>query len=192
DQALVEFGLAMGPFAVSDLAGLEIGWATRKRQAATRPSEERYVAIADRICEREWYGRKTGQGFYVYPESGKPYANPEVDVIIQEERQKAGVTPREFSNDEIVARFTTAMISEALRVLEEGIALRPIDIDATFLFGYGFPRFRGGPMHYANTVGVPNLIQSIETWSIEDAHFWKVPDLLSQLNKDSADIASLN
>ena len=84
------------------------------------------------------------------------------------------------------------MISEALRVLEEGIALRPIDIDATFLFGYGFPRFRGGPMHYANTVGVPNLIQSIETWSIEDAHFWKVPDLLSQLNKDSADIASLN
>ena len=192
DQALVEFGLAMGPFAVSDLAGLEIGWATRKRQAATRPSEERYVAIADRICEHGWYGRKTGQGFYVYPEAGKPYANFEVDVIILEERQKAGITPRDFSNDEIVARFTTAMISEALRVLEEGIALRPIDIDATFLFGYGFPRFRGGPMHYADTVGVPTLIQNIKTWSAEDPHFWQVPDILKRLDKDGATIASLN
>ncbi len=152
DTAMRGFGFAMGPYQVADLAGLDISWAANKRRAATRPAEERYIPIADRLCETGWFGRKTGQGFYIYDDQGSR-PNPEALAIIDTEREKAGVTPRSFTEDEIVSRFMTAMISEAVRVLEEGIALRPIDIDAVFLNGYGFPRFRGGPLHTADVIG---------------------------------------
>ena len=192
DCAVEGFGFAMGPFAVSDLAGLDIGWATRKRLAPTRPAAERYVPIADRICERGWFGRKTGQGFYRYPEGGAREPNPEVDAIIEEERAKAGVTSRAFTDDEIVARYVTAMIAEGTRVLEDGIALRPIDIDAVFLFGYGFPRFRGGPMHHADTVGAAELVRRIERYAEEDPHYWQVPDLLRRMAADGTTFADMN
>ena len=192
DRAVEGFGFAMGPFAVGDLAGLDIGWATRKRLAPTRPAEERYVPIADRICERGWVGRKTGQGFYRYLEGGGREPNPEVDAIVDDERARAGVTPRPFTDDEIVARFTTAMIAEGARVLEDGIALRPIDIDAVFLFGYGFPRFRGGPMHHADTVGAAELVRRIEAYAEEDPHYWKVPDLLRRMAADGTTFADMN
>ncbi|MBD3679142.1 MAG: enoyl-CoA hydratase/isomerase family protein [Rhodobacteraceae bacterium] len=192
DRAVTGFGFAMGPFAVSDLAGLDIGWAARKRQAATRPPEERYIPIADRICENGWFGRKTGQGFYLYPDEGKPTPNPEVAKIIEAERAKAGITPRDFSDDEIVSRFMTAMIAEAVRVLEDGIARRPIDIDAVYLFGYGFPRFRGGPMHYADTLGAAELVRRIETYAKEDAHYWQVPQMLRDMAVSGGTFAALN
>jgi len=191
DKAITGFGFAMGPYQVADLAGLDISWAANKRRAATRPAEERYIPIADEICEKGWFGRKTGQGFYVYDADGtRP--NPEALAIIDAERAKAGVTPRAFPGDEIVSRFVTAMILEATRVLEEGIALRPVDIDAVFLFGYGFPRFRGGPMHTADQIGAEELVRRIETYAQEDSYYWQVPALLRNLAESGGTFAEMN
>mgnify|MGYP002266465751 CR=1 FL=1 len=191
DAALEGFGLAMGPFKVGDLAGLDIGWAERKRRAPLRPAEERYIPIADRICEQGWFGRKTGQGWYLY-DGGEIRPNPEAQAIIDEERAKAGITPRRFTPEEIVDRFLTAMISESARVVADGIAQRPIDVDAVFLFGYGFPRFRGGPLHHADQIGAAKLIARIEAYAKEDAHFWQVPPLLTTLAKTGGSFAALN
>ncbi|MFY0633264.1 MAG: enoyl-CoA hydratase/isomerase family protein [Vannielia sp.] len=191
DAAMEAFGFAMGPFAVSDLAGLDIGWANRKRLAPERPEQERYVAVADRICEAGNYGRKTGRGFYIY-EGRDKRPDPEVAAIIAQERETAGVTPRSFSPEAIQARFMTAMISEATRVLEDGIALRPIDIDAVFLFGYGFPRHRGGPMHTADVIGAAELVARIERYAEEDPYYWQVPDLLRKMAKDGSTFAEMN
>ncbi|WP_421980895.1 3-hydroxyacyl-CoA dehydrogenase NAD-binding domain-containing protein [Roseibium sp.] len=191
DKAITGFGFAMGPYQVADLAGLDISWAANKRRAATRPAEERYIPIADEICEKGWFGRKTGQGFYIYDADGtRP--NPEALAIIDAERAKAGVTPRAFSEDEIVSRFVTAMILEATRVLEEGIALRPVDIDAVFLFGYGFPRFRGGPMHTADQIGPAELVRRIEAYGQEDNYYWQVPALLRTLTESGGTFAAMN
>ena len=191
DEALEGFGFAMGPFKVGDLAGLDIGWATRKRKAATRSSDERYIPISDRICENGWFGRKTGKGFYVY--DGKTATpNPEVANIINAERLKAGVPVQVFAHDEIVDRYMTAMISEATRVLEDGIAQRPIDVDAVFLFGYGFPRHRGGPLHYADTIGATELVRRIKAYAGEDPHYWQVPKLLEKMAADGSTFADMN
>ncbi|MEW4458888.1 3-hydroxyacyl-CoA dehydrogenase NAD-binding domain-containing protein [Roseibium algicola] len=191
DTAMRGFGFAMGPYQVADLAGLDISWAANKRRAATRPAEERYIPIADRLCENGWFGRKTGQGFYIYDDQGSR-PNPEALAIIDAEREKAGVTPRSFTEDEIVSRFMTAMISEAVRVLEEGIALRPIDIDAVFLNGYGFPRFRGGPLHTADVIGADELVRRIEEYAREDAYYWKVPALLREIAETGGAFAEMN
>ncbi len=191
DTAMRGFGFAMGPYQVADLAGLDISWAANKRRAATRPAEERYIPIADRLCENGWFGRKTGQGFYIYDDQGSR-PNPEALAIIDAEREKAGVTPRSFTEDEIVSRFMTAMISEAVRVLEEGIALRPIDIDAVFLNGYGFPRFRGGPLHTADVIGAGELVRRIEEYAKEDAYYWKVPALLRHIAETGGTFAEMN
>lgn len=191
DTAMRGFGFAMGPYQVADLAGLDISWAANKRRAATRPADERYIPIADRLCENGWFGRKTGQGFYIYDDKGSR-PNPEALAIIDAEREKAGVTPRSFTEDEIVSRFMTAMISEAVRVLEEGIALRPIDIDAVFLNGYGFPRFRGGPLHTADVIGAGELVRRIEEYAKEDAYYWKVPALLRQIAETGGTFAEMN
>lgn len=192
DRALEDFGFAMGPFAVGDLAGLDIGWATRKRKAPDRPPEERYVTIADRICENGWFGRKTGRGYYLYddPKTRKP--NPDAVAIVEAERKAAGVTPREFSDEDITARYMTAMISEAARVVQEGIAQRPVDVDAVFLFGYGFPRHLGGPLNYADRIGPKALIERIEAYAKEDAHYWQVPPLLRELADSGRSFADLN
>jgi len=139
DNALQGFGFAMGPFAVSDLAGLDISYTTRQRKAATRPAEERYCRVADLIYEQGWYGRKTGQGYYCYEKSNTRTPNPQAVNIVETERKALGIKPKQFSDDDIVARCMTAMIMEATNVLATGIALRPVDIDAVKLFGYGFP-----------------------------------------------------
>jgi 3-hydroxyacyl-CoA dehydrogenase len=191
DSAMRGFGFAMGPYQVADLAGLDISWAANKRRAATRPAEERYIPIADRLCENGWFGRKTGQGFYVYDDKG-PRSNPDALAIIEQERAKAGVTPRSFTAEEIVSRFMTAMIAEGTRVLGEGIALRPIDIDAVFLNGYGFPRFRGGPMHTADTIGAAELVKRIENYAREDAYYWQVPEMLRKLAASGGTFAEMN
>ena len=117
---------------------------------------------------------------------------PEVAEIVAAERDRAGVTPRDFTDEEIVERYMTAMVSEAVRVLEDEIARRPIDIDATFLFGYGFPRFRGGPMHYADTVGAAELVARIERYATDDPHFWQVPAMLRRMARDGTTFAQLN
>ncbi|MGH1368323.1 MAG: 3-hydroxyacyl-CoA dehydrogenase NAD-binding domain-containing protein [Maritimibacter sp.] len=190
DQALEDFGFAMGPYKVGDLAGLDIGWMTRKRKAATRPNEERYVTIHDRICEEGWFGRKTGKGFYDYSGDMKP--NPAVAKIIETERAARGITPREFTDEEIVDRYMTAMIVESVRVIEDGIALRPIDVDTVFLMGYGFPRFRGGPLKYADEIGAADLVKRIETYATEDSYYWQVPALLAKMAKDGTTFDDMN
>ncbi|MFM0665190.1 3-hydroxyacyl-CoA dehydrogenase NAD-binding domain-containing protein [Paraburkholderia sediminicola] len=193
DAAVRAFGFPMGPFQVVDLAGGDIGWATRKRRAATRNPEARYVQIADRLCERGWFGQKTGRGFYLYPEgsrSGTP--DPEVDAIIEAERERAGVTPRTFADEEIMRRYMAAMINEGANVVHEGIALRPLDVDVTFLYGYGFPRYRGGPMKYADTVGLATVLADIREFAKEDPLFWQASPLLVELVERGADFASLN
>jgi 3-hydroxyacyl-CoA dehydrogenase len=193
DQAVREFGYPMGPFEVADLAGGDIGWATRKRRAATRDPQARYVQIADRICERGWFGQKTGRGYYLYTpgsRSGKP--DPEVEAIVDAERRRAGVTPRSFSNEEIMRRYLAAMVNEGANVLHEGIALRPLDIDVTFVYGYGFPRYRGGPMKYADGVGLANVLADIRTYAKENPLFWRPSPLLVELVERGADFASLD
>ncbi|CAG2131564.1 3-hydroxyacyl-CoA dehydrogenase NAD-binding domain-containing protein [Cupriavidus numazuensis] len=193
DEAVRGFGYPMGPFQVTDLAGGDIGWATRKRRAATRDPKARYVEVADRICERGWFGQKTGRGFYLYPQGarvGQP--DPEVLAIVDAERQKKGIAPRKFTAEEIMRRYMAAMVNEGAKVVEEGIALRPLDVDVTFLAGYGFPRFRGGPMKYADMVGLPKILEDIRTFAKEDPLFWKPAPLLEKLVAEGKDFASLN
>nr|WP_198984046.1 3-hydroxyacyl-CoA dehydrogenase NAD-binding domain-containing protein [Herbaspirillum sp. ASV7] len=193
DQAVREFGFAMGPFQVADLAGGDIGWATRKRRAATRDPRARYVQIADRLCERGWFGQKTARGYYLYPDgarTGTP--DPEVLAIIDTERQRAGVSPRSFSNEEILRRYLAAMINEGANVVHQGIALRPLDVDVTFLHGYGFPRYRGGPMKYADMVGLPAILADIRAFAEEDPLFWTPSPLLVELVERGASFESLN
>ena len=193
DRALREFGFAMGPFQVADLAGGDIGWATRKRRAATRDPRARYVQIADRLCERGWFGQKTGRGWYVYPNGARSgVEDPEVLAIIEAERQRAGVKPRPFGDEEIVRRYLAAMANEGANVVHEGIALRPLDVDVVFLSGYGFPRHRGGPMYHADQLGLPQLLADIRRYAEQDPLFWKPSPLLVDLVQRGANFASLN
>ncbi|NDP64299.1 3-hydroxyacyl-CoA dehydrogenase NAD-binding domain-containing protein [Polaromonas sp.] len=193
DAAAREFGYPMGPFQVADLAGGDIGWATRKRKAATRDPEARYVQIADRLCERGWFGQKTGRGYYLYPKGARVgIPDDEVLAIIEAERQRAGTTPRPFSNQDIMRRYLAAMVNEGARVVAEGIALRPLDVDVTLVHGYGFPRFRGGPMKYADTVGLPTILADIQAFAREDPLFWQPAPLLLQLIEEGRDFDSLN
>lgn len=193
DAAVRGFGFAMGPFQVTDLAGGDIGWATRKRRAATRDPKARYVEIADRICERGWFGQKTGRGFYLYPEGarvGQP--DPEVLAIVDSERAKKGITPRSFSADDIMRRYMAAMVNEGAKVVAEGIALRPLDVDVTFVAGYGFPRHRGGPMKWADMTGLDKVLADIQAFAKEDPLFWKPAPLLEQLVAEGRNFDSLN
>ena len=147
DLAMRNFGMAMGPYEMQDMAGLDIGWANRKRLAPARDPNERYVKIADRLCEIGRFGQKTGAGWYEYPDGGrKGIPDPIVSSIINEEREAAGITPRPFTMGEIQSRILQAMVSEGQKILEEGIARSAADIDMVFILGYGFPRWRGGPM----------------------------------------------
>ena len=193
DAMVRAFGYPMGPYEMSDLAGGDIGWATRKRRAATRDPKARYVHIADKLCERGWFGQKTGQGWYVYEagsRSGKP--NPEVDAIVAEERAKAGVTPRSFTREELERRYVAAMVNEGAKVVAEGIALRPLDVDVTLVHGYGFPRYKGGPMKYADLVGLPQILADIQAFAKEDALFWQPAPLLVKLVAEGKNFDSLN
>jgi 3-hydroxyacyl-CoA dehydrogenase len=193
DRAVRAFGFPIGPYQMSDLAGGDIGWATRKRRAATRDPQARYVQIADRLCERGWFGQKTGRGYYLYPDgarSGTP--DPEVEAIVAAERARAGVNPRSFTDDEIMRRYMAAMINEGANVVHERIALRPLDVDVTFVHGYGFPRYRGGPMKYADTVGLPQVLADIREFAREDPRFWQPSPLLVDLVERGAGFDSLN
>ena len=193
DEAVRAFGYPMGLYQVTDLAGGDIGWASRKRRAATRDPKLRYVEVADRICERGWFGQKTGRGFYLYPQGTRTgQQDPEVLEILDAERQKKSVVPRHFEPSEILRRYMAAMVNEGAKVVGEGIALRPLDVDVVFLNGYGFPRHRGGPMHYADTVGLPTILRDIQEFAKEDPLFWKPAPLLEKLVGEGRDFASLN
>lgn len=193
DRVLVANGFAMGPFAVSDLAGLDIGWATRKRLAPIRDPRERIATFADAMCGKGWFGAKSGQGFYLHGKDqprGTP--NPEVGALIDADRAARGITPRRFSDEEIFNRYMAAMINEAAKVVGEGIALRPLDVDVVLLNGYGFPRHMGGPLKYADRVGVKTILERVETYAQDDAFFWSPAPLLQKLVAKDRNFEALN
>jgi 3-hydroxyacyl-CoA dehydrogenase len=184
DRALEAFGMAMGPFRMSDLAGNDIGWYIRKRRYVERP-EVKYSRIADRICEKGRFGQKTGAGWYRY-EAGKRDAlpDPAVEELIAAYREEQGVTPRKISAEEIVERCVYALVNEGARIVEDGIALRASDVDMVYLTGYGFPLFRGGPMHYADSVGLYNVVRAMRRFAANphgDPGFWTPAPLLARL-----------
>ena len=184
DRALEDFGMAMGPFRVGDLAGNDISWAVRKRRYAERPDMPR-AAIADRLCEMGRFGQKTGAGWYRYAAgSREAQPDPAVDEIIAAQRRELGITPRAIDDAEIVDRCVLALVNEGARILEEGIAARASDIDVVYLTGYGFPRHRGGPMLHADMLGLPKVIARMQEFARNphaDPGFWKPAPLLARL-----------
>lgn len=194
DEALEAFGFAMGPYAVGDLAGLDIGWAVRKRRRAEgMDPRARDASFADRLCEDGNFGQKTGKGYYIYEKGSRTRTpNPEVLDHIDKERAEKGITPKAFSADEIVRRYMAAMVNEAAKVVGEGIARRPLDVDMTLLFGYGFPRYHGGPLKWADIQGLPALLDDIRRYAEEDAFFWQPAPLLEQLVAEGRNFDDLN
>jgi len=185
DQAVVEFGLPMGPYAMADLAGLDIGWAVRKRQEATRPKHLRYSTIPDRICELGRFGQKTGAGFYRYEKGSRtPIPDPEIASLIEEVSRELGIERRSFTRDQIVERCIYALINEGAKILEEGIALRASDVDLVWIHGYGFPRYRGGPMFYADTVGVRTVGDAVARFYQEQGEWMRPAPLLERLARE--------
>ncbi len=161
DSALVGYGFAMGPFAVSDMSGLDIAWAMRKRRSSKRSLGERYVGIPDLLCEAGRLGRKTGHGWYDY-EDGNARPSGAVQAFIEGERARRGVEPRRFEAEAIRSRILAVMANEGAHVLEQGISLRPSDIDLVFVNGYGFPRSKGGPMFAADQMGLAAVLAEVE------------------------------
>lgn len=184
DKAIEKFGFAMGPFRMGDLAGNDIGWAIRKRRYVEKP-HMKYSKTADLLCEMGRFGQKVGKGWYDYKE-GKRDAipNKEVEEMIVKHRAALGITPRKISDEEIVQRLVFSLVNEAAHILEEGIASKASDIDMVYITGYGFPIFRGGPMLYADQVGLFNVVQTMHRFAanpLDDAEFWKPAPLLAKL-----------
>ncbi|MEX3016775.1 FAD-dependent oxidoreductase [Gymnodinialimonas hymeniacidonis] len=179
DEAMENFGYAMGPYEVADLSGLDIGYAARRRQDATRDPNRRYIPIADRMVELGKLGKKVGAGWYRYPGGGGKVEDPIVADLALEEAHFAGIERIEYDEAQIVERLTMAMINEAADVLAEGIAQSAADIDLVTVFGYGFPRWRGGLMHYADTLGVPHIVERITALQAEDPVAWKLSPVLA-------------
>ncbi len=184
DKAIEKFGFAMGPFRMSDLAGNDISWAIRKRKYSEMP-DMKYSKTADLLCDQGRFGQKTGAGWYDYV-LGKRDAIPNADVVamVVANRQSQGITPRQISDGEIVQRLVFSLVNEAAHILEEGIAAKAGDIDIAYVFGYGFPAHRGGPMLYADQVGLFNVMQSMKRFAqnpLDDAQFWQPAPLLARL-----------
>jgi 3-hydroxyacyl-CoA dehydrogenase len=184
DAALQDFGMAMGPFRVGDLAGLDIGWALRKRRSAEFPDRD-FSNVSDVLCEGGRFGQKTGAGWYRYePGSRHPIPDPVVTAIIEEFRRKKGFTPRKVGAAEIVERCIYALVNEGARIIEDGIAQRASDIDLVYLNGYGFPAYRGGPMFFADQTGLHVVARALERIAAQpgsDASFWTPAPLLARL-----------
>ena len=183
DKALEKWGMAMGPFRMGDLAGNDVGWLIRKRRYVEKP-DVTYSRVADRLCEMGRYGQKTGAGWYRY-EPGKrdPIVDPVVDKLVEDYRKEIGVTPRKISDEEIVQRCIFALTNEGARIVEDGIALRASDIDVIYLTGYGFPIHRGGPMHYADEVGLANVVRIMRGFARNpkaDPKFWEPAKMIAE------------
>lgn len=186
DKAIEKFGFAMGPFRMSDLAGNDIGWYIRKRRYVEKP-DVTYSKVADLLCEKGRFGQKTSAGWYDYKSGDrKAYPSDEVNQMIIAHSKDLGIERRKISDQEIVERLVYALVNEGALILEEGIALRASDIDMVYLTGYGFPLFRGGPMFYADTVGLSNVLMSIHRYAKgRHPEAWVPAPLLSKLASES-------
>ena len=192
DRAVADFGFPMGPYQVGDLAGLDIGYANRRRKAATRDPRERVPVLADRLAEGGRLGRKTGRGYYIYDDQspqGRP--DPQMETMLDGIRAELGITPRDFTDGEIRARYMAAMVNEGAKILDEGIAARASDIDVVLLHGYGFPRGKGGPMHWADAQGLGTIAADIARYAEEDPYFWQAAPLLARLAESGGRFADL-
>lgn len=178
DKAMVDFGYAMGPYEAQDLSGLDIAHANRRRQDATRDPHRRYIPIADRMVKLGKLGKKTGAGWYRYAEGGAKVEDPVVFDLVLEEARVAGIARTDYAADEIRDRLVLAMINEAADILAEGIAQSAGDIDLVTVFGYGFPRWRGGLMHHADTIGCRTIVARLEALRKEDPIAWKISPVL--------------
>ena len=194
DNALYDFGMAMGPLATGDLAGLDVGWRIRKEFRRLQKPGVRQAFIEDRLCEMGRFGQKTGAGWYKYDENRKPSPDAEVASLIRHWTSEAGIAEREISAEEIVDRCIYTLVNEGARLLEEGIALRAVDIDIIYLNGYGFPAYRGGPMWYADTVGPKKVYERIRDFQRRLGNWWEPAPLLQRLaegGKTFAEFSSL-
>jgi 3-hydroxyacyl-CoA dehydrogenase len=191
DRAMLRFGMPMGPFAMMDLAGLDVGWRIRKRRG--RPEGVRYCALGDALCERGRFGQKTNAGWYRYAEGSRaPERDPEVEQLIEQASKDAGMERREIEEREIIERCIYPLINEGIRILDEGIAIRPSDIDVVYVYGYGFPAYRGGPMHYADHLGVAKVLEAVERYHAVHGTLWEPAPLLRRLAAENKPVSSLD
>jgi 3-hydroxyacyl-CoA dehydrogenase len=185
DKALYDFGFPMGPFAMGDLAGLDVAWRNRKAKFDKLTAREQACDILDQICGSGRYGQKTGSGFYRYDEKRNAVPDPAVDEIIDSHSKKLGIDRREISEQEIIERCLYSMINEGAKILEEGIAARPLDIDIVWINGYGFPAYHGGPMFYADQVGLKLIYEAILKYQDQfGSQYWKPAPLLEKLARE--------
>ncbi|MBV9148125.1 MAG: 3-hydroxyacyl-CoA dehydrogenase, partial [Acidobacteria bacterium] len=192
DKALYDFGMAMGPLATGDLAGLDVGWRIRKEYRHLEKPGVRRAFAADRLCELGRFGQKTGAGWYKYDENRRAITDPEVARMVREWSAEAGVEQREISQQEIVNRCIYALVNEGARILEEGYAMRAVDIDIIYLNGYGFPAYRGGPMWYADTVGLKTVYDRVAEFHRVHGELWTPAPLLKQLAEEGRTFADFS
>jgi len=181
DSALYDFGWAMGPLSTGDLAGLDVGWRIRKEYRHLEKPGIRQAFAADRLCELGRYGQKTGAGWYKYDENRRAITDPEVIAMVRKWSAEAGIPQRQISREEILDRCLYALVNEGARILEEGLALRAVDIDIIYINGYGFPAYRGGPMWYADTVGLKKVYDRVAEFHQQHGELWQPAPLLKQL-----------
>ena len=182
DKVIYDFGLPMGPYQMADLAGLDVSWRVRKAQAPTRPAHLRYSPIADRICARGRFGQKTGAGWYRYEEGSRvPVPDPAIHELITGVSAELGITRRTIEDDEIVPRCLYPLVNEGAKILEEGLALRASDVDVIWMHGYGFPRYRGGPMFWADLVGLRTIYDTMSRLYDEHGEWLAPAPLLKRL-----------
>jgi 3-hydroxyacyl-CoA dehydrogenase len=192
DAALYEFGMAMGPLATADLAGLDIGWRIRKEHRHLQKAGVRQPIAEDRLCEMGRFGQKAGAGWYKYDENRRAIADPEVAALVRQWAANANIARREISSAEIVDRCIYALVNEGARILEQGYALRSVDIDIIYLNGYGFPAYRGGPMWYADTVGLKNVYERICEFQRQHGELWTPAPLLQRLAEQGKTFAEVD
>ena len=192
DRVIRAFGFPMGPYAMVDLTGLDVSWRVRKRRNAEKPPIGRYSKLQDRMCELGRFGQKTGAGFYRYENGNRtPQPDPFVIELIRTVGRDAGIKPRRVEDDEIVKRCIYALINEAANILDEGIAIRASDIDVVWVHGYGFPNWRGGPLRYAEVVGLAKVYDDIRALEARHGVYWKPARLLEALAKNGGSFSSV-
>jgi 3-hydroxyacyl-CoA dehydrogenase len=192
DRAMYDWGMAMGPLAVGDLAGLDVGWRIRKEYKHLEKPGVRQPLAEDRLCEMGRYGQKTGAGWYKYDENRRPMADPAVAELVRNAATAAGIQQRQISSEEIVDRLVYALVNEGARILEEGYALRAVDIDIIYINGYGFPAHRGGPMWYADTVGLRKVYDRISEFHRQHGELWEPAPLLKRLAEEGKGFADFD
>jgi len=192
DKALYDHGMAMGPLATGDLAGLDVGWRIRKEYAHLEKPGVRQPIAEDRLCEMGRYGQKTGAGWYKYDENRKAQVDPEVQAWVKQWASEKGIAQREIGPAEIVDRCIYALVNEGARILEEGYALRSVDIDIIYLTGYGYPAYRGGPMWYADTVGLDKVYARVCEFHQQHGELWEPAPLLKRLAETGGKFAEFN